>query len=202
MKKIRIGIYGGTFNPPHIGHIRAAEAFIKKANLDKLLIIPTGTPPHKEFNDITTPEQRLKMCQLAFGDIEKAEVSDMEILRGGKSYTYQTLRELANEERALYFLCGEDMLLTLDEWRHPEKIFALAQICYIRREIDSETAELIDKKIDFLSEKYKSEIININADITVISSSEIRRLIKSKLNASEHLSKDVYKYISDMGLYQ
>ena len=87
MKMIRLGVYGGTFSPPHLGHIESAEAFYREMKLDKLLIIPTFIPPHKEAKDDASPEDRLEMCKLAFSHIPNTEISDMEIKRGGKSYT-------------------------------------------------------------------------------------------------------------------
>ena len=84
IKKRRIGIYGGTFNPPHTGHVGAALAFLKAVELDELLIMPAFLPPHKDYVDVVSTEDRLKMAALAFAEIEKATVSDLEIKRGGK----------------------------------------------------------------------------------------------------------------------
>ena len=95
MHKKKIGIYGGTFNPPHIGHINAAKAFFNVMQLDKLVIIPSFIPPHKLSDNNTTPKQRVTMTSLAFSGFDKIEVSDIEVKRGGKSYTYLTLEELA-----------------------------------------------------------------------------------------------------------
>ena len=99
---MRLGIYGGTFSPPHKGHVEAAEAFSREMKLDKLLIIPTFVPPHKTTADDATPEQRLEMCRLAFSHIKNAEISDMEIKRGGTSYTYLTLEELSSRDVELF----------------------------------------------------------------------------------------------------
>ena len=95
MKKT-IGIYGGSFSPPHMGHYRALSAFVNAFKPDKTYVIPTLIPPHKELSSAATPEERLAMCRLAFGELD-ITVSDMEIKRGGKSYTVLTLQELAKE---------------------------------------------------------------------------------------------------------
>ena len=112
-EKRRVGIYGGTFNPPHNGHVGAAEAFCRGALLDELIIMPDFLPPHKEIDKAVSADERLKMCELAFSHIEKARVSDMEIRRGGRSYTSVTLEELSSPDVDLYFLCGTDMILTI-----------------------------------------------------------------------------------------
>ena len=87
----RIGIYGGTFSPPHNGHLQAVKAFMEQMWLDFVYVIPAAIPPHKTVDCDVTPEQRLDMCRLAFADVEGVYVSDMEIARGGTSYTVDTL---------------------------------------------------------------------------------------------------------------
>jgi nicotinate-nucleotide adenylyltransferase len=108
MAKIRLGIYGGTFSPPHLGHVSAARSFVRGADLDKLIIMPDFTPPHKLDFGNATAEDRLEMCRIAFADVPCTEVSDFEILRGGKSYTYVTLEAFAKENVDLFFLCGTE----------------------------------------------------------------------------------------------
>ena len=119
---MRLGIYGGTFSPPHMGHVLAAEAFVREIALDRLLIMPTAIPPHKEAHDVPADEHRLALCRLAFEGIAGAEVSDLELRRGGRSYTYLTLRELQREDQEIFFLCGTDMLLSLDSWRNADEV--------------------------------------------------------------------------------
>ena len=197
--KNRVGIFGGTFNPPHVGHIEAARAFSTEMKLDSLIIMPSFIPPHKEYKSDVSCQQRLAMCEIAFKDIPNARVSDHEIARGGKSYTYLTLQELSSEERELYFLCGTDMILTMDAWKNPEIIFSLAKICYIRREKDTETTALIDKKLNEYSSKYGAEVIPIASDVIEISSSEVRGNI---VNKSKYLTDGVFEYIRKEGLYK
>ena len=195
----RIGIFGGTFNPPHKGHIAAAEAFLKAAELDELIIMPAFIPPHKDYDTSVSCEKRLKMCELAFGGIPKTKVSDIEISRGGKSYTYLTLQELSSPEYELYFLCGTDMILTMGNWKNPEIIFSLAKICYIRRENDQDTANLIERKCKEYLDQYGSSVLPIEADVIEVSSSEIRSNLQSM---SHYLSDEVVEYISEAGLYK
>lgn len=200
MKKI--GIYGGTFSPPHIGHVGAAESFSRTVELDKLLIMPDYLPPHKEFDGEATELDRLKMCELAFSEIDKAEVSDLEIKRGGRSYTSVTLEELSAPDTELYFLCGTDMFLTLGEWYRPERIFELATICYVRRESSAEADRLIAKRTQEYISKYKARIIPVSTSVREVSSSELRAALKSGGNVSDLISPAVYEYIVDGGLYQ
>ena len=195
----RVGIYGGTFNPPHIGHIEAAKAFLSQANLDKLIIMPAFMPPHKNLDNSVDCNDRLQMCKLAFGNLPHTEISDLEIARGGKSYTYLTLQELASNDTELYFLCGTDMILTMDMWRNPEIIFSLAKICYIRRENDEDITERIAEKSREYLKKYGSKIIPIDAEAIEISSSEIRTDDSIR---SRYLSDDVAEYIRNTGLYK
>ena len=198
MKK-RVGIFGGTFNPPHIGHVEAGKAFVEKAYLDRLIIMPAFIPPHKEYASIATCEERLEMCKLAFKDVDKATVSDLEMSRGGKSYTYLTLQELSSDEVELYFLCGTDMIISMDTWKNPDIIFSLANICFIRRESDDLNTKLIDQKCKFYNDKFGARVMPIDADVIEISSSEIR---SSDIETSSYLSDDVKKYISLKGLYK
>lgn len=199
MNKMRVGIFGGTFNPPHIGHISAAQAFLKGANLDKLIIMPAFIPPHKEYDSLTTCEDRLEMCKLAFKGVPKTEVSDLEIQRGGKSYTYLTLGELSSEESELYFLCGTDMILTMDTWMHPEVIFNLANICYIRRESDPVKKDLIEMKCKKYVDDYNARILPIDSEVIEISSSDLRN---GEKDVDAYLTDDVLEYIMQKELYK
>ncbi len=199
---MRVGIYGGTFSPPHNGHINAARAFVREAGLDKLYIIPTYLPPHKEYKEEATADERLSMCRLAFSDIPNTLVSDMEIKRGGKSYTYMTLEELKEENTELYLLCGTDMILTFDAWRNFERIFSLATVCYIHREADAEREKEVEKKVSEYRNSYGAKIIRINDDVLDISSTEIRNLISEGKTAAEYLSPKVLNFIEERGLYR
>ena len=202
IKKKRVGVYGGTFNPPHLGHVGAAEAFCRDALLDELIIMPDFLPPHKELSSAVSADDRLRMCELAFSHIEKACVSDMEIKRGGRSYTSDTLEALAEPDRELYFLCGTDMLLTLSEWYRPERIFELATICYVRRETDVETSLLIDQKIDYYKRKFAAKIIKIEPiEVREVSSSEIRDAVRGESSVN-CIPENVLSYIKEKGFYR
>ncbi|MBQ7230108.1 MAG: nicotinate (nicotinamide) nucleotide adenylyltransferase, partial [Oscillospiraceae bacterium] len=142
----RIGIYGGTYSPPHIGHIRAAEYAIETCKLDRLLLIPTGVSPHKAMAAGASSEDRLHMLELSARQIRGAEVSDMEIRREGSSYTVDTLRALkgAYPDSELVLLMGTDMFLSFLSWREPEAIMKLATLAVFCRGEKGEKARVSD----------------------------------------------------------
>ncbi|MBQ5662147.1 MAG: nicotinate (nicotinamide) nucleotide adenylyltransferase [Clostridia bacterium] len=197
----RIGIYGGTFSPPHNGHIAAAKAFMEQMWLDILYVIPASTPPHKQMTCAISPEDRLNMCRLAFSEMEGVYVSDMEIRRGGKSYTVDTLRELTGEDRRLFLLLGTDMMLSLGEWYRPDEIFRLSYPVYIRREKDAILDQRIIQTIADYNEKYGKVVRRIVTEPLVISSSEIRRRFEARESVEGLLPPSVEKYIRDKHLY-
>lgn len=195
-----IGIYGGSFSPPHRGHISAVKGFSEAIKPDKLLIIPTYEPPHKVLADGVSALDRLAMCRLAFSDIPRVEVCDLEILREGKSYTSDTLRALAAPNRELAFLIGTDMMLTLDAWHEPEVIFSLADLYCVRRENDAEMTLAIAKKNAIYSEKFGKTVRILDTPIQEVSSTEIRETL-SRGETPEYLTPAVLAYIRERGLY-
>ena len=198
---LRIGIYGGTFSPPHKGHIAAAKAFMEQMWLDILYVIPTATPPHKEMEVDVSAKDRLEMCRLAFEELDGVCVSDLEIARGGKSYTVETLRELSGEDRRLFFLCGTDMMLTLDRWREPEEIFRLCYPVYIRRDNDRSLDAVIVNKIAQYQRDFGKVVRRIVADPIELSSSQIRQMIAEGSDLSGVVTKKVENYIRNNHLY-
>lgn len=197
----RTGIYGGTFAPPHNGHIVAAAAFFEQMKLDELLIIPASLPPHKSVDPADDPAHRLTMCRLAFGEIKGVSVSDIEVSRGGTSYTVDTLRQLDSPGRKLFLLCGTDMMLSFDQWRDFETIFSLCCPVYIRRERDASLDERIIEKNKFYHKNYGVAFRRVIAEPVVISSSDIRKIIGQGGDVSEYLPRCVEKYIRENKLY-
>lgn len=202
---MKLGIFGGTFNPPHLGHVKAALMFYDTVGLDKLLIMPTFQPPHKEIKGGDDPYLRFELTKTAFSteDIgeRNIEVSDYEIKAGGKSYTYQTLTHFKNEDTTLYLLCGSDMFITLDCWRNSEIIFSLANIVCQRRENDDDTGLIIKRKAEEYRERFNSDVIFCNAPPIEISSTELRDMIKSYSDTSLYLDKKSLEFIINHGMY-
>lgn len=191
-----IGLFGGTFSPPHEGHVRAARLFIDAMGLDRLIVMPAGFPPHKPLPDGAADGDRLEMARRAFGAF--AEVSDWEIKRGGKSYTVDTLRMLREKypEDRLYMLIGEDMLESFGSWRSPAEIAKLAGVCYMRRNASGRLCAAEDE----FERICGCRPVFIGAEPLVVSSTEIRE----KLNAGQKpdaLATSVYEYIKENGLY-
>ena len=197
----RIGIYGGTFSPPHNGHLAAARAFMEQMWLDILYVIPAAIPPHKQMDEPISARDRLEMCRLAFAGMEGVYVSDMEIRRGGRSYTVDTLRELAGEDRRLFLLCGTDMVLTLDEWREPAEIFRLCYPVYIRREADPSLDGLLVRKIADYQREYGRVVRRIVTEPLTISSSDVRKKLHAGESVRELIPAAVEQYIHDKHLY-
>ena len=197
----RIGIYGGTFSPPHNGHLTAAKTFMEQMWLDILYVIPTSLPPHKELEVAVSAEDRLAMTRLAFAGMEGVYVSDMEIARGGTSYTVDTLRELFGEDRRLFLLCGTDMMLTLDTWRSPEEIFRMSYPVYIRRDNDRSLDQKIIAKIAEYHQRYGKVVRKLVSEPLVLSSHEVREKLKRGESISSLVPPAVEKYIQDKGLY-
>jgi nicotinate-nucleotide adenylyltransferase len=131
----KIGIFGGTFNPIHLGHIRLGQLVLDEIKLDKILYIPDNTPPHKSDRNLACGEDRLNMIDIFIKDYDNMESADIELNREGKSYTFETLLELKNvyPNDELYLITGADMFLTLDKWKEPETIFKTANIIGVPR---------------------------------------------------------------------
>ena len=196
----RIGIYGGSFSPPHNGHLKAAEAFLEQMWLDFLFVVPAAIPPHKEAPDVS-PKHRLEMTRLAFSGMDGVYVSDMELLRAGPSYTVDTLRELASEDKRLFLLLGTDMLLTLDEWKDPEEIFKLSYPVYARRENDKILDDKILAKLALYKEKYGKMVTKLKLDPLEISSSQVRNRLASGEPVDDLIPESVEEYIRAHHLY-
>lgn len=194
---MRIGIFGGTFNPPHNGHKKLAREFAGRLSLDLLLIVPDYIPPHKEASVLAGEEDRFNMCRLCFDDSIML-VSDIEIKRKGRSYTVNTLEELKAKypDDELYFLMGSDMLLSFHRWREPERILDYAVICAGER-IDGETESLKAYVEEYFHHR-KDRFVIMDFEPVEISSTKIRN---EKLSDSSVLPEKVMAYIQERGLY-
>ena len=198
---IRIGVFGGTFSPVHNGHVEAAKRFMEQMRLDYLFVIPAAIPPHKQQKEDVDPIHRLRMCELAFANMDGVVVTDMEIRRGGVSYTVDTLRELSAEGRRL-LLCGTDMVLTFDTWKDYGEILKLCYPVYIRRENDRMLDGMIVNKLSKYYTESGKMFRKLIGDPILISSSDIRRRISSGKDISELVPPLVASYIQANGLYK
>lgn len=204
---MKIGIYGGTFNPPHLGHITAARAVFELLKLDKLLIVPDGLPPHKDLPpDSPSPEQRLALTRLAADETglgDRVEVLDIELRQPGRSYTADTLTRLRAlyPEDQLWLLMGTDMFLTLHRWHAPETILSLAGIAAFGRS-EADTEELFAVQRDYLYKTFpQARLFTLTIPGVVdVSSTELREMLAAGGGAS-FLAPAVYGLILREGLY-
>ena len=203
---LELGIYGGTYAPVHNGHITAAEAFLTQAGLDKLLIMPTLIPPHKQISYKDDPQDRLNMLRLAFKNHseygKRIFISEYEINSPPPSYTVYTLRHFADANTRITFLCGTDMFLTLDKWRSPEEIFKLCRIALMPREaeISSELETKLSDQEEYYKKHFNADIIRITSPAIEISSSELRA--GDDEFRKKYLPEAVYEDITEHGLYE
>lgn len=197
----RIGIYGGTFNPPHIGHIRAAKQAYEKLGLNRLLVIPDRIAPHKQLPEgSASPEQRLEMLRIALADAPGIEVSDLELKRSGPSYTYETVLSLREmyPQAELVLIMGTDMFLSFHTWRNPDVIMANASLAVLYRGEKGEKAAIEAQKAVLEQQGARVEVV-VN-DVTAISSTDLRRLLAFRC-AEPFLPAGVGDYIRENGLY-
>lgn len=193
----RIGIYGGTFHPPHVGHIGVAKTAMAELHLDRLLLMPAFQSPNKQESGVI-PEHRLQMLRLAAEP--GMEVSDLEISRGGISYTVQTLEYLhqQNPDAQLVLCMGSDMFLSLQNWKEPHRIMELSEIAVFCRGDKAEEVKIAEQKK--LLDSDGARITLVHNPVTAISSSNLRRLLAFGCGES-FLHPDVYAYIQEQGLY-
>ena len=199
---MKTAIYGGSFNPPHLGHVRAAAAVMEKLGPDRLLIIPTNIPPHKEMaQGSPSPEQRMELCRLAFGDIPGAELSDMEIKREGRSYSADTvgsLREMYPQDE-LYLVMGSDMFLSFCQWYKFQYLLDNCVLTVLSREED-DREELESFKAE-LEEKYSAKVLLLSHEPLPMCSGEVRERLRLGLG-SDMLPEAVYAEIIRRRYYE
>lgn len=195
----RIGIYGGTFSPVHVGHVQGAKYALKALKLDRLLMIPTNTSPHKELPEGSpTPQQRLAMLQIALQGEEKIQVSDLELVRGGVSYTYMTLTQLRQQypEDDFFLIMGDDMFSSIESWKEPQIIYKEATLAVLCR--GGNWNEVQEKAQQLKEQGVRVELLE--NPVTVISSTQLRRLLAFRC-ADDFLPEGVASYIRENGLY-
>ncbi len=195
----RIGIYGGTFNPPHIGHIRGAKYAIEALGLQKMLLIPSCVAPHKALPpNSPTPAQRAEMLRIAAG--EKMEVCDIELRRGGTSYTYETVESLAAQypDKELVLIIGTDMFLSFPSWKEPDRILQKASVGVLYRGDKGELEQIAAQKK--VLEEMGAKVYLAENPVTAISSTQLRRMMTFRC-AGPFLPEGIEKYILENKLY-
>lgn len=197
----RIGVFGGTFDPIHLGHIALAHAAVEEGKLEKLIVMPVYLQPFKQGRRVTDDEHRLAMAKLAFEGDPNIQVSSYEIDKMGVSYTYDTLSFLRKEYegKELYFVTGTDSFLEIETWYKGADL--LNEFSFMVSARPGYKEEELINKIQYYRGKYGTTIIQIHREMPDISSTEIRRRYGNKLKADDLVSEDVERYIKDNGLY-
>lgn len=197
---MKIGIFGGAFNPVHYGHLNIADAFYEDLKLDKLLLIPTANPPHKSGAGLLSGEDRINMLRLAIEN-KPYEISTIEFERNDKSYTYNTLLELKKlySEADLFLIIGADQIINFDKWYRYSDILDMVTLCASARE-NEEEKQIIIKSAQRLG--IQDSFYMSSRAVLRVSSSEIRDKIKNGSDVSKLLPKKVFDYISEKGLYR
>ncbi|MBQ8210011.1 MAG: nicotinate (nicotinamide) nucleotide adenylyltransferase [Clostridia bacterium] len=197
---MKIGVYGGSFNPPHNGHLMLACELTERLSLDKLIVIPSNISPQKSNNGNIDPVHRINMCKILFDD-EKFTVSDCEIKRGGKSYTFDTLNFIRSEykDAEIYLFMGSDMLLSFHSWYRYEDILSMCTLCAISREDDSTRAEMLRYSADILK---NGKVLIFDVTPFQVSSSQIRDNIRQGKSCEGLLDGRISAYIKEHNLYE
>ncbi|PIS10517.1 MAG: ribosome silencing factor RsfS [Bdellovibrio sp. CG10_big_fil_rev_8_21_14_0_10_47_8] len=215
IKGTRVGIFGGSFNPPHMGHLNSLQTVIKKAGLDEIRIVPAAANPLKVKVEGPSPEQRLEMTRLALsGWGDQFVVDDQEVLRGGKSYTIDTILNLRKQVDAndLYLILGIDQLQDFEKWKSVHKVITEANIIITSRpgfhfpQSPEELPPFLEKEVlefdfNFIELKTGRNIQFIKLEDVVVSSTEVRKWIRIKKNVSKYIPLAVEKYIRENNIY-
>lgn len=194
---MKYGILGGSFDPPHLGHIEIARAATEHLGLDEVIFIPNSRNPLKH-RPLATPHQRMEMVKIAIENVPGIALSDIEISRPGRSFAVDTLEELTMAIPGEYwFLLGADTLHTLPEWKEPEKLFKFCRIGVVER-----PGTDLEKEIGILPSHWRESIDRIPMSLKRGSSTQIRKMIANGDSPEMWLDPDVYAYIQENNLYQ
>ncbi len=190
-------IFGGTFNPPHIGHYQMLSALEESPDIEEIWLMPDRIPPHKVCDFLACDEDRIEMCRLLASDFPKTRLCLAEFEREGKSYTYYTVTEFLKKypQKDFTFVCGGDMLISFDKWYRYEELLKMLPFTVFRR-TDTDNAEFDRKAEDFSAMGMKITVMS--EVITAVSSSFVRNNFDK---ARDLVPEKVYKYIKAGGIY-
>ena len=198
---MKIGIFGGTFDPIHLGHLMVAEEARVLLDLDEVIFIPAGQPWFKSEEYVTDMKHRLAMVECATAANPYFSVSDIETTRSGPTYTVETLKELRKNyscEDRLYFIIGVDSLRELDRWQHPEQLFELAKLVGVYRpgheDFDPESLNVITPGAS-------SNVVMLDGPLVEISATDLRHRVATGVSIRYRVPESVEAYIREHGLY-
>lgn len=203
---MRLGIYGGTFDPVHYGHLLLAEQCREQCELDEVRFVPAAIPPHKEDAQITAGKHRLHMLDFALSGCPELTVSDIELRRSGPSFTVDTLQQLADEEpdRELFLLMGMDSLVDFPNWRQPARILELATLVAVNRRSlhDDASHRTAVMAIELLTPSVRRRLKIVEMPDIEISATDLRRRVRAGRSIRFQTPRPVAMYISEHGLYR
>ena len=196
---MRVGILGGTFSPPHLGHLVCAQEAYLQLELDRVMLIPARIPPHKPVEDEPGPEHRLALCRLAVSGDDRFEVSDLEMRRTGPSFTVDTLEELHSQapDTELFLIVGGDVAAGLPGWHRPERVLAFARLAVAKRRGTSRAS--VDAVLQRLAGGERTEFFRMPR--IGVSSTMIRRRVRAGEPIRYIVPDPVAQYIHDNRLY-
>jgi nicotinate-nucleotide adenylyltransferase len=197
---LRLGILGGTFNPPHLAHLVCAQEAHRELGLDRVLLIPAAIPPHKPVEQEPGAEHRLQMCRLAIGDDERFAVSDMELRREGPSFTVDTLAVLTTQapNDELVLILGGDIAAGLPEWHAPERVLELATVAIAKRR--GTPRGKVEQALATLPGSERARFFEMPT--IGISSTMVRRRVGAGIPIRYFVPDQVLDYIEREGLYR
>ena len=191
-----VGLFGGTFDPLHNGHIEAANSAHLILKLDKVIMVPAGDPYLKRTKLVASPKERYRMVSLAIQKIPSLEVSDIEIFRSGPSYTIDTVRELKREGHEVIVLLGTDSIIEMDKWQDPDLLHSECEVVGLTR-----PGFQIDRSKSYLSRQRKYSLRTIEVNSPEISSTRVRNLIQEGVDVADLIPQEVNEYIKKEKLY-
>lgn len=204
-EKKSLAIYGGSFSPPHTGHVLAFKSYLRAVGAEKAVIIPAKKPPHKKLDGKVSDRDRVEMCKLAFSDDSELSgvcaVSEWELMREDVSYTVNTVEHfMAEGYNDIYLLIGTDMLLTFESWYRYRELMSYVTLCYMDRDesYTSKTQECAER----FRREYGAKIIRIDAPVFQASSSQIRDRIAQGKSIGGLVPEKVKEYIIENSLYK
>jgi len=197
----RLGILGGTFNPPHLAHLLCAQEAYDQLGLERVLFIPVAVPPHKEAEGDPGADVRVELCRRAIGDDDRLAVDDLEVRRGGASYTVDTLRSLHATYPGddLTFIVGGDMAFSLPTWRAPEEVVGLARLAVAERE-GARRADILERLATIPGAVDRVDFFDLPR--MDVSSSLVRRRVAAGRPIRYLVADAVAEYIARHGLYR
>jgi nicotinate-nucleotide adenylyltransferase len=191
-----VGLFGGTFDPVHNGHIQAANSAHRILQLDKVIMIPAGDPYLKRTKLVASPKERYHMVSLAIQKIPFLEVSDIEIFRSGPSYTLDTVRELKRNGHEVIVLLGADSIIEMDKWEDPDSLHSECEVVGLTR-----PGFQIDKSKPYQSRQRKYSLRTIEVNSPAISSTKVRNLVQNGQDVTGLVPQGVNEYIQKEKLY-